>query len=77
MVYVNKRERNTEEQVCNFILNRVLNQGNLSKITGITTQIDLQEHEKERINEQKRQKLAARAFKKKQNKVAVDVSEPK
>ena len=77
MVYVNKRERNTEEQVCNFILNRVLNQGNLSKITGITTQIDLQEHEKERIIEQKRQKLAARAFKKKQNKVAVDVSEPK
>lgn len=77
MVYVNKRERNTEEQVCNFILNRVLNQGNLSKITGITTQIDLQEHEKERINEQKRQKLAARAFKKKQDKVAVDVSEPK
>ena len=77
MVYVNKRERNTEEQVCNFILNRVLNQGNLSKITGITTQFDLQEHEKERINEQKRQKLAARAFKKKQDKVAVDVSEPK
>jgi len=42
MVYANKEERIEEKDVCAFILTRVLNQNNLSKITGITTKSDLE-----------------------------------
>lgn len=42
MVYANKEERIEEKDVCAFILTRVLNQSNLSKITGITTKSDLE-----------------------------------
>ena len=37
MVYANKREREEERDVCKYIVTKVLNQGNLTKITGITT----------------------------------------
>jgi len=41
MVYANKRERETERDVCKYIVTKVLNQGNLTRITGITTQNEL------------------------------------
>ena len=53
MVYANKQERQTEHEVCNYILTKVLNQGNLTRITGITTQQELIMHQKNREMEQK------------------------
>ena len=40
MVYANKKEREAEKSVCSFIVNKVLNQGKLTKITGIATKDD-------------------------------------
>lgn len=42
MVFANKKERTQERDVCNYIVTKVLNQGNLTKITGITTKGDLE-----------------------------------
>ena len=42
MVYANKQERNEEKRVCSYIVKRVLNQSNLTKIVGITTMDDLE-----------------------------------
>jgi hypothetical protein len=41
MVYANKEERQTEKEVCKYILTKVLNQSNLTRITGITTMGDI------------------------------------
>lgn len=41
MVFANKEERRAEKEVCKFILTKVLNQSNLTKITGITTMNDI------------------------------------
>jgi len=41
MVYANKKERAKEKQVCSYITTKVLNQGNLTRITGIMTKQDL------------------------------------
>ena len=54
MVYANKKERQAEKEVCKYIVTRVLNEGNLSRITGITTQSELIRQEVERKVEQKR-----------------------
>ena len=43
MVYANKEERAKEKEVCKYITSKVLNQGNLSKIIGITTMKDLED----------------------------------
>ena len=40
MVYANKKEREAEKNVCSFIVSKVLNQGKLTKITGIATKDD-------------------------------------
>ena len=42
MVYANKEERRQEKQVKDYIISKVLNTGNLSKINGITTKGDLE-----------------------------------
>ena len=42
MVYANKKEREHEKNVCSYMVEKVLNQGNLTKITGITTKGDLE-----------------------------------
>lgn len=42
MVYANKQERAKEKEVCTYITTKVLNQGKLTKITGITTMKDLE-----------------------------------
>ena len=42
MVYANKKERVQEKNVCSYIVGKVLNQGNLTRITGITTKGDLE-----------------------------------
>ena len=43
MVHANKLERCQEKEVCKYIVEKVLNQGNLTKIVGITTQSDLEQ----------------------------------
>lgn len=55
MVYANKKERETENEVCKYIITKVLNQGNLTHITGITTQGELIQHEKDRDLDMKQQ----------------------
>lgn len=57
MVVANKEERQQEKQVCNFIVQRVLNRGSLTRITGITTRKDLDQ-------------LAAKRLRTKQNREA-------
>ena len=42
MVYANKKEREKEKSVCDYIVKKVLNRSNLTKITGITTKGDLE-----------------------------------
>ena len=42
MVYANKEERRQEKQLKDFIIGKVLNTGNLTKINGITTKDDLE-----------------------------------
>lgn len=42
MVYANKQERTKEKEVCNYITTKVLNQGKLTRITGITTKRELE-----------------------------------
>ena len=54
MVYANKKERIVEQEVCKYIVTRVLNEGNLSRITGITTQSELVRQELERKIEAKK-----------------------
>ena len=56
MVYANKKERLQEKEVCSFIVSKVLNQGNLTRITGITTKSDL-----EKLKTQKREALQEKA----------------
>jgi len=56
MVYANKRERETERDVCKYIVTKVLNQGNLTRITGITTQNELAQYESESKVEHQKQK---------------------
>ena len=47
LVCANKRERHYEKDVHNYFLNKVLNQNNLSKITGLTTKADLENQKKQ------------------------------
>jgi len=42
MVFANKEERHQEKQVCKYIVTKVLNQSNLTRITGITTKGDIE-----------------------------------
>ena len=43
MVFANKEERQQEKNVCEYITQNVLNQGKLTRITGITTMKDLKQ----------------------------------
>lgn len=54
MIYANKKERRAEQEVCKYIVNRVLNEGNLTRITGIVTQSELVRQEIERKIEEKK-----------------------
>ena len=45
MVYANKAERQREKQVVSFMVEKVLNHGGLTKITGITTKKDFQDQD--------------------------------
>ena len=54
MVFANKKERQAEKQVCQYIIKNVLNQGQLTKITGISTKKDLDREARARFEEQQR-----------------------